>query len=57
MISYEVKTAAQATQAGCSQGITIWAEKIIEVQPTGATTGTIVWEWHVWDHLCQNYNS
>jgi len=57
MISYEVKTAAQATQAGCSQSIIIWAEKIIEVQPTGANTGTIVWEWHVWDHLCQNYNS
>jgi hypothetical protein len=57
MISYEVKTSAQAIQAGCSQGITIWAEKIIEVQPTGTTTGTIVWEWHVWDHLCQNYNA
>jgi hypothetical protein len=57
MISYDVKTAAQATQAGCSQNITIWSEKIIEVQPTGATTGNIVWEWHAWDHLCQNYNS
>jgi hypothetical protein len=56
MISYEVKTPAQVTQAGCSQNITIWSEKIIEVQPTGATTGAIVWEWHVWDHLCQNFN-
>lgn len=57
MISYEVKTAAQATQAGCTQSMVIWAEKIIEVQPTGAATGDIVWEWHVWDHLCQNYNA
>jgi hypothetical protein len=57
MISYELKTAAEATQAGCSQNITIWSEKIIEVQPTGATTGNIVWEWHIWDHLCQNSNS
>jgi hypothetical protein len=57
MISYEVKTAAQAVQAGCSQSITIWAEKIIEVEPTGSNTGNIVWEWHVWDHLCQNYNA
>jgi hypothetical protein len=57
MISYEVKTAAQVTQAGCSQNISIWAEKIIEVQPTGATIGNIVWEWHVWNHLCQSYNS
>lgn len=56
MISYDVKTAAEATQAGCSQNIVIWSEKIIEVQPTGATTGTIVWEWHAWDHLSQNVN-
>lgn len=57
MISYEVKTTAEATQAGCLRNITIWSEKIIEVQPTGASTGTIVWEWHLWDHLCQDYNS
>jgi len=56
LICYEVKTAAEAIQAGCSQSITIWPEKIVEVQQTGATTGTIVWEWHIWDHLCQNYN-
>ncbi|MHC1708689.1 MAG: aryl-sulfate sulfotransferase [Bacteroidales bacterium] len=54
MIAYEVKTPAQVSAAGCSQSITIWPEKIIEVQPTGATTGNIVWEWHVWDHLVQN---
>jgi len=35
----------------------IWSEKIIEVKPTGLNTGEIVWEWKVWDHLCQNYNS
>lgn len=57
MIAYESKTGTQAQQAGCSLNTTIWSEKIIEVQPTGATTGNIVWEWHVWDHLCQNYNS
>ena len=57
MIAYEVKTATQATQAGCSKNMSIWSEKIIEVQPTGQNTGTIVWEWHLWDHLCQNNNS
>jgi hypothetical protein len=35
----------------------IWSEKIIEVQPTGPTTGTIVWEWKVWDHLVQDHDS
>ena len=57
MISYELKTVAQATQAGASSNVAIKAEKLIEVRPTGATTGTIVWEWHLWDHLCQNYNA
>jgi hypothetical protein len=57
MTCYEVKSATDATNAGCSSSITIWSEKLIEVHPTGATTGTIVWEWHLWDHLCQNYNS
>ncbi len=32
-------------------------DHIIEVQPTGPTSGTIVWEWHVWDHLIQDYDS
>jgi hypothetical protein len=30
------------------------ADAILEVKPTGKTTGEIVWEWHVWDHLIQD---
>lgn len=56
MIVWDKKTATEVTNAGCSQNISIWSEKILEVHPTGATTGTIVWEWHLWDHLCQNYD-
>ena len=57
IISYDVRSAAQATQAGSSSANTFWSEKIIEVKPTGPTTGTIVWEWYLWDHMCQNHNS
>ncbi|MEI6696670.1 MAG: aryl-sulfate sulfotransferase [Bacteroidota bacterium] len=57
MISYDLKTAAEATLAGSSTSAIFWSEKIIEVQPTGATTGNIVWEWKLWDHICQNYSS
>ena len=57
LIAYESKTSAEVTQAGCSSSITMWPDKIVEVQQTGLTTGTVVWEWHLWDHLCQNYNS
>ncbi|MBI3521328.1 MAG: aryl-sulfate sulfotransferase [Bacteroidetes bacterium] len=58
MIAYESKTQTELTAAGGTVTLaSIWPEKIIEVQPTGATTGNIVWEWHVWDHLVQNVNS
>lgn len=58
LISYESKTQAELTAAGGTITLaSIWPEKIIEVKPTGATTGDIVWEWHVWDHLVQNVNS
>ena len=29
---------------------------ITEVKPTGPTTGEVVWEWKVWDHLVQQYD-
>lgn len=57
MISYENKTAAEVSAAGCTQSLIVQSEKIIEVQPTGANTGTIVWEWHLWDHLVQNVDA
>ncbi len=31
-------------------------DAIIEVQPTGPDTGTIVWEWHAWDHMIQDFS-
>ncbi len=31
----------------------IWADHIIEVNPKN---NSIVWEWHVWDHLVQDYD-
>lgn len=57
IICYEVKSSSLATQAGSSSASQFYSEKIIEVKQTGYSTGTIVWEWHLWDHLCQNYNS
>ncbi|MBL7926838.1 MAG: aryl-sulfate sulfotransferase [Bacteroidia bacterium] len=57
LIAYERKTAAQTNAAGCTQSIEMWPDKIVEVQPVGATGGNIVWEWHAWDHLVQNVNA
>jgi hypothetical protein len=30
---------------------------LLEVKPTGKTTGKIVWEWHTWDHLIQDFDA
>lgn len=57
LIAYELKTAAEVTAAGGTFSGAMWPEKIVEVKPTGATTGEIVWEWHTWDHLVQNKNA
>ena len=33
------------------------SEYVVEVQQSGPTTGDIVWEWHLWDHLIQDFDS
>ena len=35
----------------------LWSEFLVEVQPVGTDSGIIVWEWHVWDHLVQDFDS
>lgn len=54
MIAYDKKTSSEVTTAGCTYNSEMWPESIIEVKQTGATTGEIVWEWHLWDHLVQD---
>jgi hypothetical protein len=29
------------------------ADSLVEIKQTGKTTGEVVWEWHLWDHLVQ----
>ncbi|MDX1410502.1 MAG: aryl-sulfate sulfotransferase, partial [Saprospiraceae bacterium] len=35
----------------------LWPEHIVEVQPSGTSGATIVWEWHLKDHLIQDFDS
>jgi hypothetical protein len=30
------------------------ADCLVEIKPTGKTTGEVVWEWRTWDHLVQD---
>lgn len=61
MIAWVYKTGAEAIAAGRNPSTLtqnqLWPDQIIEVKPTGPTSGDIVWEWHMWDHLIQDYNS
>lgn len=61
LIAWETRTRAEAIAAGRNPGyvtnLGLMPDHIIEVQPTGPSSGTIVWEWHVWDHLIQDYDS
>ncbi|MEP7265189.1 MAG: aryl-sulfate sulfotransferase [Bacteroidota bacterium] len=59
-IVWEMKTPSEAIFAGrdsAKTGTQLWSEKIVELQPSGASSATVVWEWHVWDHLIQDYDS
>ncbi len=55
VIAWERKTMEEAISAG-RQAIDgeMWPLLIAEIEPDGATGGTVVWEWHVWDHLIQD---
>ncbi|MBK7763120.1 MAG: aryl-sulfate sulfotransferase [Bacteroidetes bacterium] len=57
VIAYERKTATEVTAVGGNSAIEMWPDKIVEIQPTGATTGNVVWEWHAWDHLMQSVDA
>ena len=60
MIVWEVKTINETIAAGRDpnkiHGSLFTPDKIIEVKPTGPTSGEIVWEWHVWDHIIQDFD-
>ena len=61
LIAWETKSRAEAIEAGRDPdsfiGDFFMPDHILEVKPTGPTSGDIIWEWHVWDHLIQNYDS
>ena len=58
ILAWERKTGAEALAAGRNPKLLsskeLWPEKIIEYSPA---SGTVVWEWHVWDHLVQEQRS
>lgn len=58
LLVWESHTVAEALAAGRLQSRLVenalWSERVIEVQPTGPTSGTVVWSWSSWDNLIQD---
>jgi hypothetical protein len=60
-IQWEKKSTSEAVAAGRNPNTLmqghLWVDAILEIQPVGATDGEIVWEWHAWDHLIQDFDA
>jgi hypothetical protein len=53
IIAWERFDAATVQQAG-GVNAEMWPTEIIEIEPVGSSSGNIVWEWHAFDHICQD---
>ena len=60
ILAWERKTAEEAILKGRNPDLLedneLWPEHIIEIEPIGDNDANIVWEWHLWDHLIQDFD-
>jgi hypothetical protein len=60
-LAREIKTEAEAIAAGRNPLLITEGEvrpdTVVEVRPIPPNDGEIVWEWHVWDHLIQDFDA
>lgn len=61
LIAWETKSSSEAVAAGRNPSLIgnngVWPEHIIELEPIGSDDANIVWEWHLWDHLIQDFDA
>jgi len=63
ILAWEFKSREEAIAAGRDTALIesdtgeVWPEHIVEVEPIYPEGGNIVWEWHLWDHLIQDFDS
>jgi formylglycine-generating enzyme required for sulfatase activity len=60
LLAVEYKSQEECIEAGFDPRVLrdghLFPEHIIEVKKTGPKSGEIVWKWHVWDHMIQDFN-
>jgi Arylsulfotransferase (ASST) len=61
LVVWQYKSSSEAIAAGRNPSLllqgSVWPDSIIEFEPDGLNGGIIVWEWHIWDHLIQDYDA
>jgi hypothetical protein len=58
LVAWEYKSSGEAASHGRNPdtaGTGVWPDTIIEVDPTRGDSVQIVWEWHAWDHVIQDF--
>ena len=61
ILCWEYKSLSESIAAGRDPNSMIdnelWSTYILEVEPIGIDSINIIWEWHLWDHLVQDFDS
>jgi hypothetical protein len=60
-IAWEARSKDEAIALGRNPdnipGDGLWPDKIIEITPEGRSHGKVIWEWHSWDHIIQDFDA
>ena len=55
LTAYEKKSVSELDAAGFyNANSEKWPTHFVELEPDGNGSANIVWEWHIWDHMCQD---
>ena len=55
LTAYEKKTSTELNAAGFNNASSDkWPTHFVELEPDGNGGANIIWEWHIWDHMCQD---
>ncbi|NNM16551.1 MAG: hypothetical protein HKO56_07835, partial [Bacteroidia bacterium] len=61
ILAWESRSTTEAINSGRDPNAVnnngVWPTRITEVQPVGLNGANVVWEWHLWDHLVQDFDN